>query len=218
MRSIQKENDLNVKEKIMVNLNASPSVCFIVKACLVYGGIAFAFSMLGTVLPGAFVIGNPFEVSTATPEHVIGHIIWGLIPGLAFLSLRYIILAGLFPIILDTDHLLQLLEIEMVPRMAHSLPFILIAIVVMMLIFGKKDLRLIAVSIAAVFAHMSFDIILGGSTEFPVLIPFTSQFFTFSGVDWIIFQVLAVVIIITASVIVKKNYSRYNFKQKFYSI
>jgi len=200
-----------------VNLNASPSVCFIVKACLVYGGIAFAFSMLGTILPGTFVIGSPFEVSTITPEHIVGHIVWGLIPGLAFLSLRYIILAGLFPMILDADHLLQFLEIEMVPRMAHSLPFILIAIVVMMLLFGKKDIRLIAVSVAAVFCHMSFDIILNGSTEFPVLAPFSGEFFTFSGIDWIIFQAIAVAIIITASVIVKKNYSRYNFKQKFYS-
>ena len=100
-------------------MNASPSIYFIVKATLVYGGIALAFSMLSTVLPDAYVVGNPLEASTTTPEHVIGHIIWGLIPGLAFLSLRYIILAGLFPIILDADHLLQLLEIEMVPRMAH---------------------------------------------------------------------------------------------------
>jgi len=82
-------------------LNASPSICFIVKATLVYGGIALAFSMLGTVLADAYVIGNPLYHSTTTPEHVIGHIVWGLIPGLAFLSLRYIILAGLFPIILD---------------------------------------------------------------------------------------------------------------------
>ena len=201
-----------------MNLNASPSVCFIVKACLVYGGIAFAFSIFSLVLPNAFLVGNPFEVSTTTPEHVMGHIVWGLIPGLAFLSLRYIILAGLFSIILDADHLLQLLEIEMIPRMAHSLLFILIVIVVMMLLFGRKDLRLIAVSIAAVFSHMSFDTFLTGTTQFPVLAPFTSQFFTFSGTDWIIFQVIAVVIIITTSVIVKKNYSRYNFKQKFYSI
>jgi len=217
MRSIQKENDLNVKEKIEVNLNANPSVCFIVKACLVYGGIAFAFSIFSLVLPNAFLVGNPFEISTTTPEHVMGHIVWGLIPGLAFLSLRYIILAGLFPIILDADHFLQFLEIEMIPRMAHSMPFILIVIVVMMLLFGKNDLRLIAVSVAAVFCHMSFDTILSGSTEFPVLAPFTSQFFTFSSVDWIIFQVIAAAVIITASVIVKINYSRYNFKQKFYS-
>ena len=198
-------------------MNARPSIYFIVKAALVYGCIAFAFSMLGTVLPDAYVVENPLEASTTTPEHVIGHIIWGLIPGLAFLSLRYIILAGLFPIILDADHLLQLLEIEMVPRMAHSLPFILIAIVVMMLLFGKKDIRLIAVSAAAVFSHMSFDIILGGSTVFPVLAPFSGEFFWFSGIDWIIFEAIAAAIILTASVIVKKKYGRYNYKQKFYS-
>ena len=95
-------------------------------------------------------------------------------PPHAFLSLRYIILAGLFPIILDADHFLQFLDIEMTMRMAHSLPFALIAIVVMMLLFGKKDLRLIAVSAAAVFCHISFDIILNGSTEFPFLAPFLS--------------------------------------------
>ena len=208
---------LNVKEKIEINLNARPSIYFITKAALIYGGIALAFSMLGTVLPDAYVIGNPLYHNTTTPEHVIRHIVWGLIPGLAFLSLRYIILAGLFPIILDADHLLQFLEIEMVPRMAHSLPFILIAIVVMMLLFGKKDIRLIAVSVAAVFCHMSFDIILNGSTEFPVLAPFSGEFFTFSGIDWIIFEVIAAAVILTASVIVKKNYGRYNYKQKFYS-
>ena len=119
-----------------MNLNASSSVYFIVKSCLVYGGVAFVFSIFSLVLPNAFLVGNPLEISTTTPEHVIGHIVWGLIPGLAFLSLRYIILAGLFPIILDADHLLQFLEIEMVPRMAHSMPFILVAIVVMMLLFG----------------------------------------------------------------------------------
>ena len=215
MRSIQKENDLNVKEKIGLNLNASPNIYFIVKTASAYGCIAFAFSVLGIFLPDAVVLGNPLYHSTTTPEHIIGHIVWGLIPGLAFLSLRYIILAGLFPIILDADHFLQFLDIEMTMRMAHSLPFALIAIVVMMLLFGKKDLRLIAVSAAAVFCHISFDIILNGSTEFPFLAPFTGQFFTFSGIDWIIFEVIAAVIILTASVIVKKNYSRYNYKQKF---
>ena len=68
MRSIQKENDLNVKEKIEMNLNASPSVCFIVKACLVYGGIAFAFSMLGLVLPDAFLVGNPLYIAPPHPN------------------------------------------------------------------------------------------------------------------------------------------------------
>ena len=52
---------------------------------------------------------------------------------------------------------------------------------------------------------------------FPILAPFSGEFFTFSGIDWIIFQVIAAAVILTASVIVKKKYGRYNYKQKFYS-
>ena len=39
----------------------------------------------------------------------------------------------------------------------------------MMIVFGRKDLRLGAISIAAVFSHMSFDIFLTGTSEFPVI-------------------------------------------------
>ena len=58
---------------------------------------------------------------------------WGLAIGIASFSFRYAILSGLFPIILDFDHLLQFFEVEMIPRMAHSFTFGLIAIFVMMI-------------------------------------------------------------------------------------
>ena len=48
---------------------------------------------------------------------------------------------------------------------------------------------------------MSFDIFLGGSTEFPILAPLTSQFFGFAGYDWIIFELIAIGIVGSASVI-----------------
>jgi len=181
------------------------SVFFIVKISLVYGGIAFGFSILGLILPDTILVGNPLEVSGITPEHVIGHIMWGLVAGIVSFSFRYVILAGLFPIILDFDHLMQFFGIEMIPRMAHSITFGFIAIVVMMILFGKKDLRLGAIAIAAVFAHMSFDIFLGGTTEFPVFTPFISQRVTFSGLDWIFFEVLAIVIIFVASILVLRK-------------
>jgi hypothetical protein len=62
-----------------------------------------------------------------------------------------------------------------------------------------------AIAIAAVFSHMSFDIFLGGTTEFPIFVPFISQSVTFSGLDWIFFEVLAIVIIFVASIIVIKK-------------
>ena len=69
------------------------SVFFIGKTSLVYGGIAFGFSMLGVILPDAFLVGNPLEVSGITPEHIIGHIMWGLVAGVASFSFRYAILS-----------------------------------------------------------------------------------------------------------------------------
>ena len=181
------------------------SVFFIGKTSIAYGGLAFGFSMLGLILPNTFLVGNPLEVSGISFEHVIGHIMWGLVAGIASFSLRYAILSGLFPIILDFDHLIQFFGIEMIPRMAHSITFGFIAIGVMMIIFGRKDLRLGAIAIAAVFSHMSFDIFLGGSTEFPVFVPWNSQGVTFSGTDWIIFEFVAISIIFVSSVIFFKK-------------
>ena len=89
----------------------------------------------------------------------------------------------------------------MIPRMAHSITFGIIAVVIMMLIFDKKDLRLGANAIAAVFSHMSFDIFLGGSTKFPIFVPFTSENITFSGYDWIFFEFLSIAVIFVASII-----------------
>ena len=184
---------------------ALSSIFFITKATLVYGGIAFGFSLLGVILPDAFLVGNPLEVSGITPEHVMGHIMWGLVAGIASFSFRYAVLAGLFPIILDFDHWIQFFGIEMIPRMAHSITFGFIVIGVMMILFGRKDLRLGAVAIAAVFSHMSFDIFLGGTTEFPVFVPFISQSVTFSGLDWIFFEVLSIAIIFVASILVLRK-------------
>ena len=180
---------------------ALSGIFFIGKTSVIYGGIAFGFSMLGLILPDTFIVGNPLEISGITPEHVIGHIMFGLVAGIASFSFRYAILSGLFPIILDFDHLIQFFGIEMIPRMAHSITFGFIAVIVMMALFGRKDLRLGAIAIAAVFSHMSFDIFLGGTTAFPVFVPFISESVFFSGTDWIFFEVLAIVIIFVASII-----------------
>jgi len=181
------------------------SIFFIGKTSIVYGAIAFGFSFIGLILPNTFLVGNPLEVSGVSFEHIFGHIMWGLVAGIVSFSFRYAILSGLFPIILDFDHWIQFLGIEMIPRMAHSITFGLIAVGVMMIIFDRKDLRLGAIAIAAVFSHISFDIFLGGRTEFPIFAPFISENITFSGVDWIFFEFLSIAIIFVASIIFFKK-------------
>ena len=178
---------------------------FIIKRSIAYGCIAFLFSMLGLILPDRFIVGNPLEVSGISFEHVFGHIVWGLAIGIASFSFRYAILSGFFPIILDFDHWIQFLGIEMIPRMAHSITFGILAMVIMTFIFGRKDLRLGAISIAAVLSHISFDIFLGGTSTFPVLVPFILNNFTFSGIDWIIFEFIAAALIFVTSIIVLRK-------------
>ena len=90
------------------------SINFITRSSILYGILAFTFSLIGLFLPGGEVIGNPLDpnVTGISAEHIIGHMVWGLMAGIASMSLKYFISTGLFAIILDSDHLLQFLDLE----------------------------------------------------------------------------------------------------------
>ena len=188
----------------------SSDLFFIFKFSLLYGVLSFSFSISGLFLSDSFIVGNPLLVSGISFEHVMGHILWGLAAGIVTFSLKYAILCGLLPIILDFDHLLQFLDLDMIPRMAHSVPFGIIVFVILMIFFGKKDLRIPAISLAAVFVHISFDIFLVGRTEFPLLVPLTTNMFNFEGNAWIYFMILGISIIFILSAIQLKKQPKFN--------
>ena len=189
------------------------SLKFILFSTGVYAGLSASFSVIGLLpiledfLPKQYLIGNPLEVSGISVEHVVGHIMFGMIVGIATLSIRYITIAGLFPIALDADHLIQFLNLEAIPRMGHSYIFAIISVPIMMYFFGKKNYRLGAISLASVLSHISFDILISGKngTSFPILIPFSSKTVLLIDYDWILFLVSAIVIVGTGTFIAKKN-------------
>lgn len=186
---------------------------FILKFSFIYGFFSFGFSVLSLFLSDSFIVGNPLLVSGISFEHIAGHIIWGLVAGIATFSFRYALLCGTFPIFLDFDHLLQFLDLEMIPRMAHSIPFGIAVFVILFLLFGRKDLRIPAISLSAVFIHMSFDIFLVGGTEFPLFVPFSTQMFSFDVNYWVYFMIIGIIIIFVMSAIqLKKN--NINFSKK----
>ena len=186
---------------------------FILKNSIIFATISFAFSMIGAFFPESeftFVIGNPFVVSSVTYEHVIGHIFWGAVIGLGTLSIRYIILGGSFAIFLDSDHLLQFLDIELVSRMSHSIPFAVIVAIVFFVILRGKDLRLSAVAFSAVLSHLAFDVFLAdvaftSSTKFPLFSPFVLETVEFQGLDWLGIQIIGVTIVAAVSYLVKRK-------------
>ena len=186
---------------------------FILKNSIIFASISFGFSIIGGLFPSSehtFVIGNPLVVSSVTYEHVIGHIFWGAVIGLGTLSIRYIILGGSFAILLDADHLLQFLDIELVSRMSHSIPFAVVATIVFFLVFRGKDLRLCAVAFAAVLSHIAFDVFLadvafGTSTKFPLFSPFILETVKFQGLDWLGIEIIGVAIVAVVSYLVKRK-------------
>ena len=186
---------------------------FILQNSIIFGVISFGFSIIGGLFPSSehtFVIGSPFLVSEVTIEHIVGHIFWGAVIGLGTLSIRYIILGGSFAILLDTDHLLQFLDIELVSRMSHSIPFAIIAVVVFFIILRGKDLRIAAVAFGAVLSHIAFDIFLAdvgfnSSTTFPLFSPFILDRIEFAGLDWLGVEIIGVAIVAVVSYLAKRK-------------
>ena len=186
---------------------------FILKNSIIFMIIAFGFSTIGGLFPSSehsVVLGNPLVVGGITIEHVMGHIFWGAIIGLGTLSIRYIILGGNFAILLDADHLLQFLEIELVSRMSHSIPFAIIAGFVFFVILKGKDIRICAVAVGAVFAHAAFDIFLAdvafnSTTGFPLFSPIILERIEFGGIAWLVFEGLGLMIVVCISYIHKKR-------------
>ena len=185
--------------------------------------ISFSFSTIGLGFeehPQSRIIGNPLEVSAISVQHVLGHIFWGMIAGLLSLRLNYVFLCGGFAILLDADHLLQFLDIEMISRMSHSIPFAIIVGFIMLAISKFRDYRLAVVSFSAIISHLAFDIWLAqqsglNSTQFPLFSPFSADMIALSGYDWLFleifaFSVVGIVAFINRKVAKKRNHIKIN--------
>jgi hypothetical protein len=186
---------------------------FILQNSIIFAVVSFVFSIIGGLFPSSehtFVIGNPLVVSGITVEHVVGHIFWGAIIGLGTLSIRYVILGGSFAILLDVDHLLQFLDIELVSRMSHSVALAVIVAIVFFIVLRGKDLRIAAVAFGAVLSHIAFDVFLAdvgfnSSTTFPLFSPFILDRIEFAGLDWLGVEIIGVAIVAVVSYLAKRK-------------
>ncbi len=188
---------------------------FFLKNSMVFASISFAFSMIGLMFAGSedsLIIGNPLVVSGITIEHVLGHILWGGVIGLATLKIRYILLGGSFGILIDADHLLQFFELEMISRMSHSLPFAVLVFVLFYFVFERKDIRLAIVAFGAVISHIAFDIfniavILPGpaiGAAFPLFAPISTKTIELEGIMWLILMIFGFMTVLVVTLLRKK--------------
>ena len=196
---------------MFLHVKLSGQIKFFVKSCVIFSILSFGFSLTGFLFPdSSYIVGNPLIVGNVSLEHIFGHIFFGMIAGAISLSLKYIFVGGAFALLVDADHLLQFLDMEMIARMVHSVPFAIIIAVIMLYIIGKKDYRLAAISFSAIIAHIAFDIwfhgqIYPGSTSgFPLFSPFTVEIIKFQGLDWLYLEILAIVIVGIVAILDRK--------------
>ena len=168
-----------------------------------YGLLAAAFSVVGIFLPERQYLDDPL-VGGLDLQHIIGHIVFGLMIGAVSLRLRYFLLAGSFAIIIDSDHLIQLLEIEAIGRMGHSIPFAFLSAIVLMIIFGRKDYLLGVTVFAAMLAHISFDT-LTGSGNFPLFVPFYNEMIRFPNSFWFVFLLVGITLVLSAKIFARSQ-------------
>ena len=186
-------------------------ISFIIKRSFLFGSLVIAFSLIGFILepeklPPSLKFVSPTQaLGFLSIEHFGGHIMWGLMVGFVTLSLRYIILTGFFAILVDADNLLKILGLEESFRMAHSFPFGILSVVVMMLVFGKKDWRLGAISFGAILTHISFDIISGRSGRFRIFSPFYNENIHFQEFYWIVFLLAGFVLVGTITFFTRRK-------------
>lgn len=176
---------------------------FITKASVLFCVLSAGFSLLGILFAEKGPQINP--VTSLSIQEVLGHLAWGLIAGIVTLSLRYVILTGLFAVLIDSDHLIGLAHIDAISRMSHSITFGIIAAVVLVLVFGKKNYLLGAVAFSGMLAHLSFDIFGAEDGKFPIFTPFYNHQISFPNADWIYFEIAAIAIIGLVVILTKKE-------------
>jgi NO-binding membrane sensor protein with MHYT domain len=66
-------------------------------------------------------------MGSLTVQEIGGHFLFGFIPGLPFRKLRLAVLCGLMALAVDADHLLNVAGFEVQGRVSHSIPFMVIA-------------------------------------------------------------------------------------------
>jgi hypothetical protein len=181
------------------------------KTFLTYGLLSLSFSLIGISLD--YFSDNVTKDSrigfdilkSASIEHVLGHVAFGMIVALPTLAYRYIIASGGFAILIDADHLIQFFGIENIARLGHGFIFAIFVTMIMMFFFGKKDYFLGIISFAAILSHISFDILIGGGSSFPLFAPISTSFFSFQANDWILVLISGTLIVLSIKIIVSRK-------------
>ena len=177
---------------------------FIIKVSLFYAIVSMIFSFSGALLPDKMHLLNPLTHGKFDIKEIPGHFLWGFAAASVTWRLKYALVGGAFAVLVDSDHVISVLQIQGISHMSHSVTFAGISLVVMMLTFGKKDYILGAIALSSVLSHISYDLF-GSNDKFPLFAPFYNTPVYFVSGYSIFFEIAAIIIIGIVALLVRKN-------------
>ncbi|HXX05705.1 MAG TPA: metal-dependent hydrolase [Candidatus Bathyarchaeia archaeon] len=176
----------------------------VIKISLFYSAVSLAFSLSSVFLPDKTIV-NQISPGALNVYEIAGHFLWGVVAAVVTLRLKYILLGGAFAVLIDSDHIINLLQTEGISRMSHSIAFAVIAVIIVMLVFGKRDYILGAIAGASVLSHISYDLFVDDYTGFPLFAPFNNISQHFAPTSWIYFEIMAIIIVGIITVLVRQK-------------
>ncbi len=170
-------------------------VKWVLRLSAAFAATSLAWSFLGLLSPtsGGRVQEYPFP--GIIPE-VGGHLLFGLVAGLATHSFDLIALCTALSLLIDFDHLAPALGLPIGFRLAHSIFFALTSAALLTLLFrrgGRRDFRIFGVVVSAISAHLSYDIVAGYGV-FPLFFPISSVSSPLPGYAWIPIELAAITV------------------------
>ncbi len=162
---------------------------WLVGLALAYGLVSFAWSAMALLIPYRLPVTPEYEPSFLVTE-VTGHVLFGVAAGVFFGRVRLAVLCGFLAAAIDTDHLLSITVSPVLDRSAHSVPFLVVAAVVLSLVAARGhrlDSGVFFVTVSSVLTHFSYDAFLSNG-GFPLAFPISIQVFLFPWGSWVFFE------------------------------
>jgi len=88
--------------------------------------------------------------------------------------------------------------------MGHSIPFGFVSVIVLMIIFGRRDYLLVSTVFAAMLAHISFDT-LTGSGNFPLFVQFYDDLVRFPDSFWFVFLLVGMGLVLSTTIFTRSQ-------------
>ena len=184
---------------------------------LLFTATAFVFSAMGFAHPEPAVQYHEYSFPNLVVE-VLGHFVFGFAGSILLLDLGMSLLVGALAVLIDVDHLLASVGFAVGGRPDHSIAFAVVAGAVLYVSAKRLRVRSDATKMAfagfiVVLSHVSYDVFSSLYVEpgigegFPVLTPFSFQYYYLPGYSWVLLEVLAVLVGLSATLAVRHRLS-----------